>query len=261
MPTIKENQQKWGTSTEWLRAGEQWSDAWGGPERQWNRTILPRIRQFLPATTILEIAPGFGRWTHFLKDHCERLIGVDLNQNCVEECRKRFGSSPNLSFFQNDGKSLEMLADASVDFVFSFDSLVHAEVEVLDGYLSQFRRILKPNGAAFLHHSNYGAHVASPFAMLMTRIPIIRRAVMKKRLLGVKPNWHWRAESVSAATVRDLCRKHHLGCSSQELVNWDIDYLNDCFSTINPDEHSDTVIAENPDFMAEAAAARRAGEL
>ncbi|MEK6280890.1 MAG: hypothetical protein AABN95_11100 [Acidobacteriota bacterium] len=32
------------------------------------RYALPRIHPFIPVGTILEIAPGYGRWTHYLKD-------------------------------------------------------------------------------------------------------------------------------------------------------------------------------------------------
>ena len=38
-------------------------------------TIFPRIRECLPVGTILEIAPGFGRWTHYLKDYCNAAVG------------------------------------------------------------------------------------------------------------------------------------------------------------------------------------------
>lgn len=48
------------------------------------------------------------------------------------------------------------MADDSIDLAFSFDSLVHAEQDVLAGYLSVFATKLKPGGTAVLHHSNLG---------------------------------------------------------------------------------------------------------
>src|SRR6478672_13346534 len=53
---------------DWREAGEEWSQPWGNSAAQWAGTIFPRIRECLPAGTTLEIAPGFGRWTHYLKD-------------------------------------------------------------------------------------------------------------------------------------------------------------------------------------------------
>src|SRR6266550_6857049 len=62
---------------DWKDAGEEWSAPWGTSAAQWFGAILPRVRAFLPAETILEIAPGFGRWTYYLKDYCQELWIVD----------------------------------------------------------------------------------------------------------------------------------------------------------------------------------------
>ena len=37
-----------------------------------------------------------------------------------------------------------MIQDKSIDFVFSFDSLVHAEAEVIEAYLNQLAMKLQP---------------------------------------------------------------------------------------------------------------------
>lgn len=64
-----------------------------------------------------------------------------------------------------------MVADSSVDFAFSFDSLVYVEAEVLKGYLTELARVLKPDGVAFLHHSNLGAYQRSNHALAPFRVP------------------------------------------------------------------------------------------
>ena len=48
---------------EWIQAGEEWSEPWGGSAPQWFGSIFPRIHAYFPANTILEIASGFGRWS------------------------------------------------------------------------------------------------------------------------------------------------------------------------------------------------------
>ena len=78
MPTIEENRSLFGESYDWPQAGEEWSTPWGNAHMQWYGSILPRISAFVPTDTILEVAPGYGRWTAFLKDLCKRLIIVDL---------------------------------------------------------------------------------------------------------------------------------------------------------------------------------------
>src|SRR6266550_7952851 len=40
---------------DWKAAGEEWSAPWGSSAAQWVGTIFPRIRECLPAGTILEI--------------------------------------------------------------------------------------------------------------------------------------------------------------------------------------------------------------
>ena len=113
----------------------------------------------MPARTILEIAPGFGRWTQFLRPLCEDLIVVDLSPKCIEACQARFAEYGNITYHVNDGRSLDMVPNDAIDFAFSFDSLVHVESDVLHGYLSQLAQKLTPEGVAFLHHSNVGAYV------------------------------------------------------------------------------------------------------
>ena len=157
MPTVEQNLFLWGKADGWKDDGDKWSVKWGGTELEWSTSISPRIRHFVPTSTILEIAPGFGRWTQFLKGFCDSLIAVDVSPACIERCKERFASDTHVHCYVNDGKSLAMVEDRSVDFAFSFDSLVHVESDVIAAYLNQLGKKLKPGGFAFLHHSNLGA--------------------------------------------------------------------------------------------------------
>jgi SAM-dependent methyltransferase len=157
----------------------------------------------------------------------------------------------------NDGKSLDMIPDESVDFLFSFDSLVHADADATDAYLAQFKRILKPEGTVFLHHSNYGAHRVHPWLMALGHVRGLRKLLWKFRVGGLQENRHWRAETTSAASFRESCQRVGLRCFEQELVNWGVDFLNDCFSCVARADAKGwpegTRIRENPGFMDEAA--------
>lgn len=157
MPEIKWNDWFWGTHYDWKDQGEEWSSAWGSSEAQWFGTLYPRLHRYLPAPTILEIAPGFGRWTRFLLPQCNHYYGVDLSPACIDHCTRRFARASQARFVKNDGKSLAFLGKTKLDFVFSFDSLVHADEDVLDTYVAQILPRLSSRGAAFLHHSNAAA--------------------------------------------------------------------------------------------------------
>ncbi len=227
MPTIEDNLRLWGSRYVWPAGGDEWSTRWGGSESQWFGAIYPRVHAFLPAATILEIAPGYGRWTQYLQEHCERLVLVDLNQNCIDRCRERFASSPKLEYHVNDGKSLHMIADASIDFVFSFDSLVHAEADVIEAYLAQLAQKLKPDGVGFIHHSNLGAYRVR-WSLTQRLLPTrLRRRLVKRGWLS---SFGMRAPGVTAELFAAYSERAGLPCVSQELINWRGSILLDCFS-------------------------------
>ena len=212
MPLLSQNRAVWGNTWDWSRRGDEWSDGWGGVSYQWWTTLFPRIQGYVPAGRILEIAPGYGRWTHFLRDLCDELIIVDIAEAAIEYCRDRFAADDHVSSYVNDGTSLAMVEDESIDLLFSFDSLVHAELDVMTGYLSELARILAPNGVAFVHHSNMAAYTPGTYDA---------------------NNIHWRATTVSAASVEQLAEARGLSCVSQETVAWGNEtLLNDCFSVI-----------------------------
>ena len=248
MPTIDENKEGWNTAYDWADGGEEWSRAWGGAASQWFSTILPRLRSFVPSRTILEIAPGFGRWTRFLESLCVNLVLVDLNDKCIDACKRRFASREHVEYHVNDGRSLAMIADDSIDLLFSFDSLVHVESDVLFDYFAQFAHKLTQHGIAFIHHSNLGEYVDSETGALRS---------------GAS-NRHWRALSVTADSVRAACEREGLICLSQELLNWGGNELNDAITVAarpNSRWGGATLIARNADFMRQACDAARIAQL
>ena len=211
-PTIEDNVSCFGKEYSWPDEGNEWSVPWGGTPYLWYGTIFPRIFPFLPATNILEIAPGFGRCTQYLLGLCTRLQIIDLNANCIDHCRNRFRDFTNIEYYVNDGKHLDGISDNSVDFVFSWDSLVHCESDVLESYVNECSRILKPDGIGFFHHSNLGEYYDA-----------------SRKCLSCE-NLHGRAESVSASSFKKFCDDHGLVCVNQEIINWRGDIRNDCLS-------------------------------
>ena len=92
MPSLTQNLSVWDETYDWARRGDEWSDAWGGVSHHWWTTLFPRLQGYVPAGRILEIAPGFGRWTHFLRDLCSELIIVDIAESAIAHCRERFAA-------------------------------------------------------------------------------------------------------------------------------------------------------------------------
>lgn len=210
MPTVEENIKMW-DSYAWNNGGDDWSSAWGSSDNLWWETIYPRIKNFLNVNCILEIAPGFGRCTQYLKNYCSELIIVDVTEKCIEHCKERFKEDNNIKYYVNDGKSLDMIPDNYVDFVFSWDSLVHVEEDTIKSYIFDINKKLKKDSVAFLHHSNLGEYE-------------IRKEDMIK--------YNWRASSMSAAKMEQFCNETGLSCIAQEKVMWGGNIYSDSFSLI-----------------------------
>ena len=232
MVSVNYNKRWWGQDYDWSEAGDEWSRPWGGPEAQWYGSLFPRIHRFLPTGQVLEIACGHGRWTQFLKDQCQGLTGVDLSGKCVDACRERFADESHLRFFTNNGTTVPEVADASIDFIFSFDSLVHADQATIATYLVEFRRVLKPDGAAFIHHSNLGG--SSILSRQFRKVPKVGGALRRLRVLDHQLG---RDFGVSAKSVASSAQSAGLRCIGQEIIPWTTRRtLLDCISVIVPDE-------------------------
>jgi SAM-dependent methyltransferase len=140
------------------RTGTYFEDAEPFMARQWDGIIWPII-QNEDFTSVVEIACGHGRNTEFLRRHASSIELVDVNAQCVEACRQRFGSEMDgckFGYHVTGGNGLPMIPFATTTFVYSFDSMVHFDKLVVKDYVGEVARILQPGGTAFLHHSNYG---------------------------------------------------------------------------------------------------------
>jgi ubiquinone/menaquinone biosynthesis C-methylase UbiE len=184
------------------------------------------------------------------------LIGIDLAPTCIEKCNERFARYPNLEFKVNDGLSFPMVEDGSIDFAFSFDSLVHAESNVMSSYVNELARVLKPGGVAFLHHSNLDA-VRRRSVLYKVRRVKIRLA----RLPFTNPGW--RAPSMSAEKMRTFVEDAGMSCVQQEIVPWGPGWpwMIDCMSTIVNTSGGQCYVVRNARFMEEAAAIKRISSL
>jgi SAM-dependent methyltransferase len=259
MPEVDENRHNWTAGWEWAARGDEWSAWWGGTDALWHGALLPRVHAWVPAGTVLEIAPGFGRWTGYLAGLADRVVAVDLTERCVVACRERFADDPRVEIHQNDGRSLPMVGDASVDFAFSFDSLVHAESGVLGAYMGELARVLKPDGVAFVHHSNIGAYPRQTRLARRVRSPRLHGALTRRGVLINMPAW--RAESVTAESVAGQATAAGLACIAQERVNWEHGrHLIDAFTVVTPRGsrwERPRVVVDNPRFTDEAERTRR----
>jgi len=201
-----EEQKKWNNLDMWENDGEEWSEGLGGTDKIWDTYIFDDIKSFLSGS-VLEIASGYGRMTDKLLQYDITLTGVDLNENCISRCKERFENYENASFFKNDGKSLSMIPDESINFVFSWDSFVHMHKNVVESYLVELNRVLKVGGHAFIHHANF--HSGQKYSFLN---------------LGGRAN-------LTQEEVIEMCEKNNLEVLNQTDVSFGLS-VNDIVSII-----------------------------
>ena len=140
------------------RAGTYFSEAEEYMQPQWQNIIWPIIENE-DFTHTLDLACGHGRNTEYLSRYASSIDLVDVNQSCIDACQRRFGSRRNGCNFRyhlTNGTNLLSIPEASISFVYSWDSMVHFDKLVVENYVTEIARVLKPGGTAFLHHSNLG---------------------------------------------------------------------------------------------------------
>jgi SAM-dependent methyltransferase len=129
--------------------------SWGDPEKH---PALRHVRDhFLrryisPETTVLEIGPGGGRWTRYLLD-AKQIYAVDYHQELLDELRSNF-PQPKIIAIKNNGSDFPGVPDGEIDFLFSFGTFVHLDLEIIQAYLENMQRLLKPGSVAVIHYSD-----------------------------------------------------------------------------------------------------------
>ncbi len=102
----------------------------------------------------VEIGSGLGRLCVALRDRFDRVVGIDISKEMVSRARE-LGPDEKIEFVVGDGTSLRPIADGSADLVLSFTVLQHIpKVAVIEGYIEEVGRILKPGGVFVLQWNN-----------------------------------------------------------------------------------------------------------
>jgi ubiquinone/menaquinone biosynthesis C-methylase UbiE len=185
-------------------------------ENQFYGIILPAIGEDIfrsfDFNSTLDFACGHGRMANIFAQWSRKLTCSDIQEESIAYCQKRFLSYPADCTFEFVVNSLEgiPLEDESVTFIYSWDSMVHFNIEILDRYISEFERILMPGGSGFIHHSNY-CGVYGPSDTIWNDNP------------------HCRA-SVSAEDVKKVFLQNRLSVVKQVNITWETKEDLDCIT-------------------------------
>jgi ubiquinone/menaquinone biosynthesis C-methylase UbiE len=97
--------------------------------------------------TVVEIGCGVGRVTRALSEVFGTVHGVDVSGEMVRQARAGNLEMTNAYFHQGNGADLTVLGNIQSDFCFS--SIVFQHIpsrEVIDSYVAEVSRILRPGG-------------------------------------------------------------------------------------------------------------------
>ncbi len=112
---------------------------------------------------VLDFGCGRGRMSEILGGIASRVVCSDTNEEAIEYCKQRFSpfvTNCQFEFILNTQidkpKGNIQLLDGEIDFILSWDTLVHFDYKWMDRYMKEFYRVLKPGGYAAIHYSNLG---------------------------------------------------------------------------------------------------------
>lgn len=120
-------------------------------------TIFRRLFGKLDLAAVLELACGHGRHAERIAEQCGHLHLMDIHAENIDFCRARLSRFSNIAYHLNNGFDYQPIATGSLTAIFCYDAMVHFSPDLVQSYLADTARVLKPGGKALFHHSNYPA--------------------------------------------------------------------------------------------------------
>jgi ubiquinone/menaquinone biosynthesis C-methylase UbiE len=114
------------------------------------RYLLPYVS---PDQAAVEIGPGGGRWTRYLRSF-KVVYAVDYSQAMLDELKRNFGRCRNIRFIKNNGTDFPGIPERSIDYLFSFGTFVQFDLDVIDAYLVSIKSIMKPAANIVIQYSD-----------------------------------------------------------------------------------------------------------
>jgi 2-polyprenyl-3-methyl-5-hydroxy-6-metoxy-1,4-benzoquinol methylase len=145
-------------------------EEWGGPA--FADGIVELVAPHLgPQVDVLELGCGGGKFSQRLAPRSRSLLCTDISSTMIEHTRASLEEqnlSGNVSYRLLNGVDFDGVANDSVDFIFSYDVLLHVQMQNVFSYLVDARRVLRENGVLMLHQINLAseggmAHFLSQF--------------------------------------------------------------------------------------------------
>jgi len=134
----------------------------------------------LDISNVIELACGRGRHVPNYMQQAGTITLVDILEQNIKACQKRFANEKNIIYYCNNGYNLAELKTGEYTSLFCYDAMVHFEMMDIYEYLKDIYRVLVPGGKVLIHHSNNASDYKASFA----NNPLHERSFMNKDIFA-----------------------------------------------------------------------------
>ena len=128
--------------------------------KPFDRELLDAFAASVPRAKALDVGCGPGHVGRYLSERGMNVVGVDLSPAMVEIARRL---NPAMRFEVGDMRGMP-IGDRTMDALVAFYSLIHIAREEVPAVLTEFRRVLAPDGRLLLAvHGGTGTVSRSEF--------------------------------------------------------------------------------------------------
>jgi SAM-dependent methyltransferase len=128
---------------------------WAGGQEALERLLASVEATIEPGSTVVDIGCGVGRLTRPLAAAAARVVAIDLSREMLDRARELNAHLDNVEWQHGDGRTLQPVADASVDACVSHVVFRHIpDPAITLGYVRDIGRVLRPGGIAVIEFSN-----------------------------------------------------------------------------------------------------------
>ncbi|MDQ8180443.1 class I SAM-dependent methyltransferase [Pelagicoccus sp. SDUM812005] len=94
----------------------------------------------------LDFGCGLGRLSFALCQHFEKVTGIDISKEMIEQATQSSRKPSNLQLTRSERNDLQGFEDNAFDFVLSLIVLQHIPQKVAKNYIREFLRVARPGG-------------------------------------------------------------------------------------------------------------------
>jgi ubiquinone/menaquinone biosynthesis C-methylase UbiE len=160
----------------------------------WHRYAF--ARRFAEGRRVLDAACGEGYGTALLASVAANVVGVDIDIATIEHARATYGESARQRFIAAACTGFPM-PSASIDLVVSFETIEHLSAEEQRQMLSEFARVMKPEGVLVLSSPNKPLYNHARAGANPYHVAELDRDALSRLLSRQFPAQRWFAQRVA----------------------------------------------------------------